>query len=167
MVSYFVSSYLNLRLKRIRNKKVLLRDSKGHTARRESSTPPAVLSRDGGGNTFSLFVCPHPCGGTPSSVLTGRGGGEYPHLGQGNPPILTWLGYRTSFVLGISSKCLGGWVIIRKNFQSKFLSSQICCYLIWMGGWLFGLGYSQEKVFGLNLCQAKSGVFHRVGCITN
>ena len=111
---FFVTTTLNQN-----HKKVLLRERKRHTARRVSSTPPAVLS--GGGAPYPWLGgggVPHPWPGyshpdlagegTPSLAgvlpcpnLPGGGGASSlaagippPHLDPARvpPPILTWSG---------------------------------------------------------------------------
>ena len=84
------------RMNKFQNKKVLLHERKRHTARRVSSTPPAILSWGGYpilGWVVSLsgWGVPHLwMGGTPSLDEEGT-----PSL-AGVPPIWTWLGYPMS-----------------------------------------------------------------------
>ena len=88
-------------LKTIRNKKVLLRERKRHTARCVASARYAALSNGGGGGVphpVMMGVVPHPVmvGGTPGSppiqtwdgvpLQTCDGVPPHPDLEQGTPP---------------------------------------------------------------------------------
>ena len=51
---------------------------------------------------------------------------------------------------------LGGWVFPRTISQTKFVSSQIRCYLI-LGEWV-GMWVVRRKIFGPNFYKSKSGI---------
>ena len=78
----------------IKNKEVLLRERKRHTARRVASTPSAGLPPKGAGypNPVLTGGYTHPFlagGGYPHPVLVGGGGNPNPNL-AGLPPVWDW-----------------------------------------------------------------------------
>ena len=75
---------------------------------------------------------------------------QNPHIATGTP--ISILSQPMSLYLVWFLSVLGG-NHTKKNVQSEFMSNQIWCYLIF-GGYIIG----SKKIFGPNLCQAKSAV---------